>query len=100
MTLRHVVSWKLATTDPAERAAQGAEIQRLLGAVRGAVPGLLALEVGLNAAGPEGNWDVVLISDFADEAALEAYQVHPLHVAAGTFIRSVVAARSAVDFLV
>lgn len=98
MTIRHVVTWKLAESDPVVRAAQAAEIQGALEALRGQVPGMRALDVGINAIGPESNWSIVLIADYDDEAALAAYQVHPGHVEAAAIIRGYVSERSCVDF--
>lgn len=98
MTIRHVVAWRLAATDEAERAASAAEIASRLNALVGIVPSILSLSAGAETLYVGTNWDVALIADFADQAALEAYQVHPAHKEAGAFIRSVVADRVAVDF--
>lgn len=98
MTIRHVVTWKLAAEDAAERAAQAAEVARLLNALDGVVPQLLSISAGANSVYPEANWDVTLVADFDSVAALEEYQVHPAHVEAAGYIRSVVASRVAVDF--
>ncbi|GAA3883571.1 Dabb family protein [Leifsonia kafniensis] len=97
MTIRHVVSWQLATADPAEKAEQAARIAESLEALVGQVDGLHALTVGTDVVGG-GNWDVVLIADFDDVEAIDRYQVHPEHVTAAGYIRSVVAQRSCVDF--
>lgn len=99
MTIRHVVSWKLAETDPAVQSAQAAEIKSLLEALRGQIEGMSAIDVGINSVGPESNWNLVLIADYDDEAALAAYQVHPSHVAATGIIRGYVSERSCVDFV-
>lgn len=98
MTIRHVVTWKLAAEDAGERAAQAAEVARRLNALRGVVPQLLSVSAGANSVYPEANWDVTLVADFASVEALEEYQVHPAHVEAAGYIRSVVASRVAVDF--
>lgn len=98
MSIRHVVSWKLAAEGPEERAEQAAEIARRLNALDGVIPGLLSITVGANVAYPEANWDVALVADFPSLAELEAYQVHPAHVEASGYVRSVVASRVAVDF--
>jgi hypothetical protein len=98
MTIRHVVSWKLATTDPAERAEQAAAIKRGLESLPPSIPEILALEVGINALNPEANFDVVLISDFEDEDAVARYVAHPDHEEVAKYIKSVVGGRSAVDF--
>ncbi|WP_348790085.1 Dabb family protein [Leifsonia sp. NPDC080035] len=98
MTIRHVVTWKLATTDETERAEQAARIKAGLEALPASIPEILALEVGINALLPGDNYDVVLISEFADADALQRYVEAPAHQEVAAYIRTVVAARSAVDF--
>ena len=98
MTLRHVVSWKMAAEDPAERAEHAAGIASRLEALVGVVPQIRTLSAGVNVAYPDANWDVVLVADFDDLAGLEAYQVHPAHQEVVAYVRSVVGGRSAVDF--
>lgn len=97
MSIRHVVMWKMNGADAAERAAQAAEIARRLGALDGVVPQLRSISVGAEAAYPDVNWDAVLVSDFDSVADLEAYQVHPAHEEVVAYVRSVAAARAAVD---
>lgn len=98
MTIRHVVTWKLASEDATERAAHAAEVARRLNGLSGVVPQILSISTGANVAYPDANWDVTLIADFASIAALEEYQVHPAHEEVAAFIRSVVSTRAAVDF--
>ncbi|WP_298037398.1 Dabb family protein [uncultured Microbacterium sp.] len=98
MTIRHVVTWKLASEDAAERGAQAAEIARRLNALDGVVPQIASISAGANMLYADSNWDVTLVADFDSVEALEQYQVHPAHVEAGTYIKSVVASRVAVDF--
>lgn len=97
MTLRHVVAWKLASSDAEERAVQARKIADDLNALRGVVPSLLDITVGGDVLGG-ANWDVALVADFADQAGLDAYQTHPDHVAVVGYVRSVVSERVAVDF--
>lgn len=98
MTVRHVVSWKLAAEDAAERADQAAEVARRLNALDGVVPQLLSISAGANMAYPDTNWDVTLVADFDSIDALEEYQVHPAHEEVVAYVRSVVSSRVAVDF--
>lgn len=98
MTIRHVVSWKLASDEPEERARQAAEIKRGLEGLPASIPEILSLQVGVNVLNPGANFDVVLISDFEDEDAIGRYIAHPEHEKVAEYIRSVVAGRSAVDF--
>lgn len=98
MTIRHVVTWKLAAKDAAVRAEQAAEVARRLNALDGVVPQLRSISAGANAAYPDANWDVTLVADFDSIEELEAYQVHPAHEDVVAYVRSVVASRVAVDF--
>ncbi|MFK3676583.1 Dabb family protein [Microbacterium sp. NPDC090218] len=98
MTIRHVVTWKLAAEDPAVRREQAAEAARRLNALDGVVPQLLSISAGANVAYPDTNWDVTLVADFDSVEAIEEYQVHPAHEEVVAYIRSVVASRVAVDF--
>ena len=100
MTLRHVVMWRMAADDAEERAAHAAEGARRLAALDGVVPEILAISVGPNSEYPDANWDLALIVDVADVAALERYQVHPAHEEVVAYMRSVVGARAAVDFVI
>lgn len=97
MTVRHVVSWQLAASDPAVRAEHADAIVRGLRSLVGVVGEIKALHAGTDIAGG-GNWDVVLVADFDDLDAVGRYQVHPSHQDVAGFIRSVVAQRMAVDF--
>ena len=95
--IRHIVAWRLATEDPAEKAAQGRKIAEDLLALQGVVPSIEAISVGPDVVGGT-NWDVALVAGVADQAALDAYQNHPDHQAVVAYVRSVVADRVAVDF--
>ncbi|MCS0499745.1 Dabb family protein [Protaetiibacter mangrovi] len=95
--IRHIVSWRLASADPEQRAADAAGIKSRLEGLRG-VLAAERIDVGVDLGATEGNWHVVLDSDFADADDLAAYQVHPAHVEAAAFIRSVAEARSCVDY--
>jgi len=98
MTLRHVVTWKLASEDAAERGAQAAEMAARLNALDGVVPQIRSISAGANAIYADVNWDVTVVADFDSVEDLEAYAVHPAHEEVAVYIRSVVASRVAVDF--
>ena len=96
--IRHIVSWKLRP-EVKEEAAQ--RIKQDLEALRGQIPGLLHLEVGINSVdAPQDNWDVLLFTDFESMEALDAYQVHPLHKTAAAYIGSVRTDRVCVDYVI
>ena len=95
--LRHIVMWTLKQEN---KHANAQIIKEKLEALQGEIDGLLKVEVGIDLGSIEGNYDVVLISDFDDENALNAYQVHPLHKEAGAFIKSVATGRACVDYII
>lgn len=98
MTIRHVVTWKLASEDAAQRGAQAAEMAQRLNALDGVVPQIRSISAGANSVYPDANWDVTLVADFDSVEALEQYAVHPAHEEVAVYIRSVVVSRVAVDF--
>lgn len=97
MSIRHVVSWKIAAEDPAVRAEHAAEVARRLNALDGVVPQIRSIWAGANDVYPDANWDVTLVADFASVEELEQYQVHPAHEGVVAYVRSVVSGRVAVD---
>jgi hypothetical protein len=95
--IRHIVTWRLAAEDVAQREADALGIKQRLEGLRGQLAAL-RIDVGIDLGETDGNWHVVLDSDFATRDDLAAYQTHPAHVEAAAFIRSVAAARSCVDY--
>lgn len=98
MTIRHIVMWKLAAEGAEEKARDAAEMAARLTALVPLIDDIASLRVEQNCAYPDANYDVALIADFADLAALERYQVHPAHQDVVGFVRSVVSGRAAIDF--
>jgi quinol monooxygenase YgiN len=97
--LKHIVMWKLKDhAEGADRAANAAEMKRLLDTCAKVVPGILKFEVMLPQPGHEATYDVVLYSEFEDKAALEAYARHPTHQAVVPFIGAVREARQCMDY--
>nr|WP_218884035.1 Dabb family protein [Burkholderia guangdongensis] len=93
--------WKLKeSAEGATRAQNAQTLKERLEACRDIVPGILHLEAGIAAPGLDSTYDVVLVSDFADKAALDAYQVHPFHEELKKFVGAVRESREAVDYVV
>ncbi|RKP54758.1 Dabb family protein [Pararobbsia silviterrae] len=93
--------WKLK--DEAEggtRAQNAKKMRELLENCRDVAPGTREFEVGLAAPGEESTYDVVLVSTFDDQTALDAYQVHPEHEKAKAFIGKVRESRQCVDYVI
>ncbi len=97
--VKHVVMWRLKdVAEGADRAANAARMKRELETLRGRIPGLLSLEVGVDVERSSAAFDVVLISAHESPAALAAYQVHPLHARVAEFIGKIRSERVVVDF--
>ncbi len=93
--VRHIVLWKLKETDKAENAA---EMKRRLEALRGNIPGLLELEVGLDSSGAEAAADISLYSTLESWEALRVYQIHPLHQDVAAFVGTITKERRVSDY--
>lgn len=97
--IKHIVFWKLKDhAEGADRAANARRMKEMLDACAHLVPGILKFEVALAQPGLEATYDVVLYSEFASKAALDAYQEHPDHVALKPFIGAVREARQCMDY--
>ncbi|RJG07958.1 Dabb family protein [Noviherbaspirillum cavernae] len=97
--LKHIVMWKLKDhAEGADKAANAARMKELLDACANIVPGILKFETAIAQPGLEATYDVVLYSEFASMAALDAYQEHPQHVALKPFIGAIREARQCMDY--
>ena len=96
--VNHYVFWNLNETLTAEEKVEaGQKIKEKLEAVGKLVPGVVSLEVRMNEL-DSSNRDVALLSSFESVEALGAYQVHPEHVNAGSYIKTVTCNRTCFDF--
>ncbi|WP_196994985.1 Dabb family protein [Diaphorobacter sp. JS3051] len=77
--IKHIVMWKLKGSTPAELQINRLTVKQALESLRGKVPGLLHLEVGLDQSDVDYAFDVVLYSEFESVVALAAYADHPEH---------------------
>ena len=97
--VKHIVMWTLKDeTEHGTKAQVAAKIKDMLEALNGVVPTLAHLEVSTDIFQALPGCDVVLYSEFADRAALEAYQQHSEHQKCVAFVREVVADRMVVDY--
>ena len=97
MTLRHIVAWTLSSDDAAQRRSDAEGVRSRLLALNGVVPSIQAIDVIIDEVDERSTTSVAVVADFADAAGLNEYQVHPAHQEAAAWIRTVVAARVAVD---
>ncbi len=96
--VNHVVMWKFREElSEEERKTAGETIRQKLYAVKDVAEGVLRLEVCVSTF-PSSNRDIALFSSFESEEALQAYQVHPVHLQAREYVRSVTCDRVCFDF--
>ena len=90
--IRHIVMWKFRPGTETEQA----RFLEGLRALQGVVPQLLRSEVAVNVG--EGNYDAVLVSEFASLRDLEDYKNDPRHKAVSALCKSIRTDRVAVDY--
>jgi hypothetical protein len=99
--VRHIVLWRLnESANGRSKAENAAEVKRLLEGLNGKIPGLLKLDVGFDFSRTSESSDIVLYSEFESRAALDAYQVHPLHEAVKPFVMAARSERRLIDYTV
>lgn len=90
--IRHIVMWKFRPGTEKEQE----EFLTGLRNLQGVIPQLLKSEVAINVA--PGNYDAVLVSEFASLEDLDAYKNDPRHKAVSTLCKSIREDRVAVDY--
>ena len=90
--IRHIVMWKFK---PGTEEQMQEFITRLRG-LQGVIPQLLKSEVAVNVL--PGNYDAVLVSEFASLEDLETYKKDPRHVEVSKLCKSIRKDRVAVDY--
>ncbi len=96
--IKHIVMWNVRGATAPERLEGAKLIKRLFEALRGQVPGLVTLEIGINVTPADYACDVVLYSEFTDEQSLSAYASHPAHLAVRQQLGDLRTARYQVDY--
>lgn len=97
--LKHIVMWRFREgAEGKSRIEHARWMKERLEALRGVVPQIRELEVGVNETVSEAAYDAVLISAFDSPADLEAYKCHPAHVAVSEQCKRVRESRVAVDY--
>ncbi len=93
--IKHIVMWKFK--DGAAE-AEKLEMKRQLEALKGTVPSLVDIEMGLDLSRKEASMDMVLYSEFQTLEDLAAYAVHPEHLKVVEFVKPLVCDRAVVDY--
>ena len=90
--------WNVAGPTPQAKAANVELLRRSFEGLRGRIPGLLRIEVGVDTSGVDYACDVVLFSEFESQAALVAYAAHPEHLRVKKVLGDMRIARHQVDY--
>lgn len=99
--LKHIVLFKLKPfAEGASKEDNAKKIKRDLEALKGKIPQILRLEVGINCISDDAAYDISIYSEFADEKDLSLYMKHPDHVKIAEFVGKVRESRAVVDYLV
>ena len=96
--IRHIVMWNVRGASRDEKLANIERLKTSFQSLRGRVPGLLQLEIGVDSSGVDYACDVVLVSEFESQAALDAYATHPEHLRVKAEIGDMRTARHQVDY--
>lgn len=92
--LKHIVFFKLK--DPTPEVLL--ETQQILMGMRGKIPPLLDIEVGIDLVRSERSYDIALVTTFETLEDMNSYQIHPYHIEVGKYIETVRQSAVSVDY--
>ncbi len=96
--INHTVLWTMKS-ELEDKNSQMKLIRTELLQLKDKVSEILSIEVKTNdPAAAKSNFDIALISTFADLVALDRYQKHPEHLKAGQTIKELISSRAAIDY--
>ncbi len=97
--ITHIVLWTLHEEAEGRTRAENARLAKeKLEALRGQIPGLRHIEVGLPQSDHPQMAHVAMVTHLDSWEALESYQKHPKHQAVLPFMKAIVATRTAADY--
>ena len=99
--LKHIVLFKLKpTAEGASKEENAKKIKHDLEVLKGKIPQILHIEVGINVIPSDAAYDIAIYSEFANEADLSTYAKHPEHVKVAEFVGKVRESRVVVDYVI
>ena len=97
--IKHIVFWKFKDSAAGQTKQDNMDrVKRQLEALQ-VLPGVITAEVGFDTLNSDASCDVALYATFESQAALDAYQQHPDHVATKQFLGEVTDKRYVVDYV-
>lgn len=98
MPIKHIVMWRVRGDDAAMRQTHMRLVKAEFESLRGRIPGLRHLEVGLDESRIDYACDVVLLTEFDNREALAAYAEHPEHLRVRQVLGDLRVTRHQVDY--
>ncbi|UIF90015.1 Dabb family protein [Cupriavidus sp. UYPR2.512] len=98
--IKHIVMWRVRGDTLAERESASRLVKNRFESLRGLIPGMRHLEIGLDSSRVDYACDVVLMTEFESREALEAYAVHPEHLRVRNELGDLRTARFQVDYAI
>ena len=96
--IRHIVMWNFQETLNEEQKKEAAkQMVKNLEPLKDKIPGVISLQIIPNEL-ESSNREIALIGDYESVEALKAYAVHPLHLEAVAYVKSVCCDRIAFDY--
>jgi hypothetical protein len=97
--VRHIVCWKLKDHAEGRTKQENALLlQKSLMEMKDMISQIREIEVGIDIAEVETNWDLVLNSTFDNAADLDIYQKHPAHQEFKELVMKLRDLRACVDY--
>ena len=98
--IRLLVLFQLSEEAEGRSKAENARIiKEELEALQGVIPEIRRIEVKINhEAASDGNYDILLESEFDSLEDLQRYAMHPEHLKVGGYVSKVRTARAAIDY--
>ncbi|WP_370565527.1 Dabb family protein [Cupriavidus sp. UME77] len=96
--VKHIVMWNLRGETEVDKQDAVARLKLAFEGLRGRIPGMRHLEVGVDSSKVNYACDVVLYSEFESQSALEGYATHPEHLRVKEELGDLRIARHQVDY--
>ncbi len=96
--VKHIVMWNVKGDTPEQKDAGIERLRSAFEGIRGKIPGLSHLEIGVDRSGVDYACDVVLVCEFETQQALDAYATHPEHLRVREQLQGLRIARHQVDY--
>ena len=97
--IRHIVMWRVRGETLAQRREGREQVRQCFESLRGRIPGMTSLEVGIDVSEVDYACDVVLYTEFESQESLDAYASHPEHLRVKQVVGDARIARHQVDYI-